>query len=82
MGQPAEKELHAYIDDLCQQEVYGSITLRFQKGVVIAVSDGLEWRPQDLKDAYGESPERRRRVLVVHKGQPAVTTPIAESQAK
>lgn len=75
MGQPAEKEFHAYLDDLCQQEVFGSITIRFQKGVITAVSDGLEWRPQDLKDCYGDAPERIRRVLVVRKGPKADSHP-------
>jgi hypothetical protein len=68
VGQPAEKGIHAYLDDLCQQEVYGSITIRFHKGAITAVSDGLEWRLQDLKDCYGDAPERIRRVLVVRKG--------------
>lgn len=67
MAQVASKELHSYLDDLCKQEVYGSVTIRFNKGELTSITDALEWRPQDLKESYGNAPERTKKILIVRR---------------
>lgn len=67
MGQPAKQEIHDYLDDLCQQEVFGSVTIRFQKGDIVSVSDALEWKPGEIVDAYKKGDGLKKKVLIVRR---------------
>ena len=68
MGQPAKQEFHDLLDDLCRQEVFGSIVFRFQKGDVVSVSDSLEWKPNEICEAYGKKTEGlKKKILIVRK---------------
>lgn len=68
MGQPAKQEFHDLLDDLCRQEVFGSIAFRFQKGDIVSVSDSLEWKPGEIFEAYGKKTEGlKKKVLIVRK---------------
>jgi len=67
MGQPAKQEIHDYLDDLCQQEVFGSVTIRFQKGDVVSVCDALEWKPGEIAEAYKKGEGIKKKVLIIRR---------------
>lgn len=70
VGQPAKPELHEYIDDLFRQEVFGSVTFRFQKGILEGISENLEIKMPDIVDAYRAGDTLlKKKVLIVRRNQ-------------
>jgi hypothetical protein len=55
----AEKEIHAYIDDLCLREFYGEITFYFQKGKIGNVRETERLNRSDIIMRYTESSIRK-----------------------
>jgi hypothetical protein len=57
----AEKEIHAYIDDLCGRGYYGEVTLYFQKGEIGNVRETARLGKVDILNRYAGSPAGGRR---------------------
>lgn len=45
-------EIHSYLDELAKGNVYGKVTLTFDKGVVISSREELTWKAAEIKTAY------------------------------
>jgi hypothetical protein len=69
MEKKAKQEFHELLDDLCRQEVFGSITLRFQKGDIVSVADSLEWKPSEIVEAYAAGKPPMRKIIIVKREQ-------------
>jgi hypothetical protein len=65
MAVTAEKEIHTYIDDLCNREYYGEVTLYFQKGEIGNVRETARLGKSDIITRYNEAVPDRKRVLTV-----------------
>ena len=71
MAETARQEIHSYLDDLCRQHVYGSVTFYFKDGEITLVKDQLEYNTREIVESY--SGAKPRRVLVIPKKQDAAT---------
>lgn len=69
MAESAQKEIHNFLDDLCKQDVYGSVTFFFKKGEITLIKDQLEYNTREVIESYSGS--KPRRVLVIPKKRPA-----------
>jgi hypothetical protein len=65
MAESARQEIHSYLDDLCRQHVYGSVTFFFKDGEITLVKDQLEYNTREIVESY--SGIKPRRVLVIPK---------------
>lgn len=75
MAESARQEFHAFLDDLCKQGVYGSVTFYFKDGEITLVKDQLEYNTKQVLESY--SGIRPRRVLVIQKKQPSSPATVA-----
>lgn len=71
MAEPAARpEYHEFLDELCRQNVYGSVTFFFKEGDIVLVKDQLEYNTRQIIEAFSGS--RPRHVLVIQKKQIAI----------
>ena len=68
MAETARQEIHSYLDDLCRQHVYGSVTFYFKDGEITLVKDQLEYNTREIVESYSGG-SKPRRVLVIPKKQ-------------
>jgi hypothetical protein len=68
MAKRVAPEIHAYLDDLCDKEFYGELTLYFQKGDINNYRETVRAGKNELIEKYRKgaagSGKRKRVVLV------------------
>lgn len=67
----AKPEYHAFLDELCRQNVYGSVTFFFKNGDIVLVKDQLEYNTRQILEAFSGS--HPRHILVIQKKQTAIS---------
>lgn len=78
MGAPATKEVHDYIDEICRNEFYGTLSIKIERGVIEGIEQKLSLRLADIRSILPESEASPRRRLVIVR-RPAEPSPQEET---